>query len=141
MRDNLREGSIFFAVPNGGSRKMKTLRGGQQIPLEAIRLKKEGATAGVSDLILLSDIEPRILAIEVKTEKGRQSTAQVWWQGEAESAGVSYHIVRSVQDVVNLITQFGLRKKKRALSDLHQTDIDDFLTGDSEALPVDEPLI
>ena len=140
LRVNLRLGSIFFAVPNGGSRKMTTVAGGKKLPLEAIRLKKEGVTAGVADVIVISDIEPRILALETKTEKGKQSEAQKWWQEEAERAGISYHVVRSVDDVRDLVTQFGLRKPKEDLRQRQQTDIDQWLAGNSEALPVDEPL-
>lgn len=119
---------------------MTKVAGGKSIPLEAIRLKKEGVTAGVADVLVISDIEPRIVALETKTEKGKQSTSQVWWQAEAEKAGVSYHIVRSVEDVKNIISNFGLIKKRKPLRDRAQTDIDDWLNGDSDALPIDAPL-
>ena len=140
LRENLRKGSIFFAVPNGGTRKMTKVAGGKSIPLEAIRLKKEGVTAGVADVLVISDIEPRIVALETKTEKGKQSTSQVWWQAEAEKAGVAYHIVRSVGDVKHIIETCGLKKAQKTLTDGAQTDIDEWLNGDSNALPIDAPL-
>lgn len=119
---------------------MTTVKGGKKIPLEAIRLKKEGVTAGVADLLVISDIEPRVIGLEVKTEGGRQSSSQVWWQGEAQAAGVSYHIVRSVEDVENIINKFNLKAKPKDLTRGPQTDIDEFLLGDAEALPVDSEL-
>lgn len=127
-------------MPNGGSRKMTTVAGGKKIPLEAIRLKKEGVTAGVADVLVISDIEPRVVALETKTAKGKQSPAQELWQGEASKAGVAYHIVRSVDDVKRIIETCGLRKPHIPLHDRAQTDIDDFLTGNVDALPKDEPL-
>ena len=95
---------------------MTKVAGGKSIPLEAIRLKKEGVTAGVADVLVLSDIEPRIVALETKTEKGKQSTSQAWWQAEAEKAGVAYHIVRSVDDVMRLIETYGLKKQRNPLT-------------------------
>ena len=59
---------LLFAVPNGGSRDGK----------EAAIMKAEGITAGVSDLIL--NIPGGVhsqLAIEMKSEKGKQSPEQV----------------------------------------------------------------
>jgi len=119
---------------------MTTVAGGKKIPLEAIRLKKEGVTAGVADVLVLSDIEPRIIALDTKVEKGKQSSSQIWWQAEAEKAGVTYHIVRSVEDVKELISNYGLAKAKKRLTDMPQTDIDEWLTGNSKALPNDTEL-
>lgn len=119
---------------------MTKVAGGKSIPLEAIRLKKEGVTAGVADVLVISDIEPRVVALETKTEKGKQSTSQVWWQSEAEKAGIAYHVVRSVDDVMRIIETYGLKKKRKPLTDRAQTDIDEWLNGDSNALPIDAPL-
>ena len=55
--------------------------------------------AGVSDLILL---ESRggygSLCIEMKTQTGRQSTAQKRWQKAAEAAGNRYVVCRAFDD-------------------------------------------
>lgn len=80
---------LLFAVPNGGYRNA----------IEAKRMKLEGIIPGVSDLILLIASEGySSLCIEVKIQKGRQSTLQKEWQKEAEKAGNKYVVVRSLDD-------------------------------------------
>lgn len=86
-------GGLFFAVPNGGHRDIRT----------AARLKAEGVTAGVSDLMMLI---PRhgyhALCIEVKTQIGRQSEKQKAWMAKVEAQGFKYAIVRSLDDFAQL---------------------------------------
>lgn len=78
----------LIAVPNGGRRDAVT----------GAKLKAEGVTAGVSDLLLLV---PRGcfhgLCIEMKTPQGRQSEAQLRWQLEMEIQGYKYALVRSFE--------------------------------------------
>ena len=63
----------LFAVPNGGRRDATT----------GARLKAEGVIAGVADLVLLVARKGYgALLIEMKTGKGRQSTAQKLWQSD-----------------------------------------------------------
>lgn len=77
---------LLFAVPNGGNRNLR----------EAARMKAEGVTAGVADLILLMPShEYGALCIELKTVKGRQSNSQKEWQEAAEKAGNRYVICRT----------------------------------------------
>lgn len=64
--------------------------------LEAVRLKREGVKAGVSDLIIFH--KDRIYFAEVKTDVGRQSDSQKEFQREIESRGYVYLIWRSVYD-------------------------------------------
>ena len=81
------DAAMLFAVPNGGSRNA----------IEAKRLKDEGATAGVSDLVYL---EARggygALCIETKTRRrgSGQSDKQKEWQLEAERHGNKYVVAR-----------------------------------------------
>ena len=86
-------GGLFFAVPNGGHRNIQT----------AARLKAEGVTAGVSDLMMLI---PRhgyhALCVEVKTQVGRQSEKQRAWEAKVEAQGFKYAIVRSLDDFAQL---------------------------------------
>jgi len=61
---------VSYAVPNGGSRNM----------LEAIKMKKEGITAGVSDYVVM--LSHKILFIEMKKRRkklknGKMSKAKV----------------------------------------------------------------
>ena len=137
LRANLCRSAIFFAVPNGGSRATKVGKNGKTFSLEAVRMKKEGVTSGVADIMVLSQDGPPI-GLEVKTQRGRQSKNQKWWQGELEAVGGKYFIVRSVDDVVSAMKEVGLIKS--GLIDDNINAIDEFLLGNSDALPIDEPL-
>lgn len=87
-------GGLFFAVPNGGHRNIQT----------AARLKAEGVTAGVSDLMLLVSRKGyHALCIEVKTMVGRQSESQKAWEAKVKSQGFCYSIVRSLGDFASLM--------------------------------------
>ena len=83
---------LLFSVPNGGRRDAVT----------GAILKAEGAVAGVSDLLLLlPNGQHHGLCIEMKTAKGRQSTAQKEWQKAVEDAGYRYVVVRSLGDFID----------------------------------------
>lgn len=90
---------MLFAVPNGGHRNKA----------EAARMKAEGVTPGVSDLILL---EARgrygALCIEMKTHArgSGQSEWQEWWQGETEKAGNRYVVVRDVDEFAAAVREY-----------------------------------
>ena len=91
---------FIFAVPNGGSRHK----------LEAINLKKEGATSGVADLIVMLP-DGKTLFIEMKrpaskkmnvktgnwnkVQGGKQSPEQIAFQETAESLGFTYLLIDS----------------------------------------------
>ena len=82
----------LFAVPNGGWRNEAT----------GAKLKAEGVTAGVADLILLhpSSFGHYALLIEMKTEEGTQSRVQKKWQADMEGTGehrYKYVIIRSLK--------------------------------------------
>lgn len=88
---------LLFAVPNGGNRNLR----------EAARMKAEGITAGVADLILLMPRhEYGALCIELKTAKGRQSDSQKEWQEAAEKSGNRYVICRTLEEFINTITNY-----------------------------------
>lgn len=87
-------GGLLFAVPNGGHRNIQT----------AARLKAEGVTSGVSDLLLLvPKREYHGLCVEVKTPVGRQSDNQKNWQRAIEAQGYKYSIVRSLDEFAELV--------------------------------------
>lgn len=73
-------GHFVFAVPNGGNRNLR----------EAARLKQQGVTAGVSDLILL--LPGKVYFIEIKNPngKGRQSPAQRDFEDTVRAYGHKY---------------------------------------------------
>lgn len=88
---------LLFAVPNGGARSKAT----------AGKLKAEGVTAGVADLLLLIPSQGfHGLAIEMKTEDGRQSPAQKAWQAKVEAMGYKYVVVRSLEQFISEINDY-----------------------------------
>lgn len=71
-------GDYLFAIPNGGRRDMR----------EAVRLKKEGVKAGVSDLIL--PIQRKGLAglwLELKAPGNKPTAKQIEWMELMRLAG------------------------------------------------------
>lgn len=77
---------LCFAVPNGGSRNA----------IEARNLKRSGALAGVSDLIIVSDHD--VLFVEMKTKTGKQSGYQKTFQKNVERLGFRYVVCRSLDE-------------------------------------------
>lgn len=77
---------ICFAVPNGGSRNK----------IEAANIKREGALAGVSDLVIVA--HKAILFVEMKDRKGHQQDTQKQFQCNIERLGHQYIICRSLKD-------------------------------------------
>ena len=94
--------TLLFAVPNGGARNAIT----------GARLKDEGVTAGVADLILLLPHREHGvdvwhgLAIEMKTPTGRQSPEQRAWQAAVEAKGYQYAVCRSFDDFTRTVNEY-----------------------------------
>lgn len=87
---------IWWAVPNGGFRDVRT----------AQKLKAEGVKPGVSDIMILWG--GRLICIELKTTKGRQSPEQKEWADAATCAGAAYYVARSVEQVEEFLDAAGL---------------------------------
>ena len=91
---------LLFSVPNGAHLSM----------MQARIFKGEGMTSGVADMLLLhpsADGHWCGLAIEFKTEKGRQSQRQKEWQKALESVGCyRYEIVRNFEEFRTLINNY-----------------------------------
>lgn len=69
---------LLHSIPNGGKRNQ----------LEAIRLKREGALAGVSDIFLpVARGGFHGLYIELKVKGGKPSDNQKWWIAETTKQG------------------------------------------------------
>jgi len=78
MRNKHPELALLHSIPNGGKRNV----------IEAARLKREGALAGVSDIFLpVARGGFHGLYIELKVKGGKLSTAQEWWLWEVECQG------------------------------------------------------
>lgn len=80
----------IFSVPNERSNTK-----------EQMRMLATGLLSGVSDLIVM--IPDKVLFVEVKDEKGRQSAKQMDFQERAESLGFEYFLVRSLEDFKKII--------------------------------------
>lgn len=83
---------IIFSVPNGSSRN----------PIEGANLKKAGALAGVSDLVILAD-KGRTLFIEMKVKKRKQSLNQKRFEVYVNRLGFTYCVARSVKDFIKCV--------------------------------------
>lgn len=101
LRHALPEGSIFFAVPNGGLRSRT----------EAIRFKSTGTLAGVPDLLVIT--AGRILGIELKSGNGRLSDAQLYCHEQFRRAGADVFVCRSLEEVADALTAAGVPLRAR----------------------------
>lgn len=125
LRVALPETAIFFAVPNG-AHLHASKRGG--VNLAAIRMKREGMTPGVADLIVIDGVfdlggritpgspnnlimpaASRVIGLEVKSAKGKPSPDQKAWAQKAQKAGARYHVVRSIEDAARALASEGVR--------------------------------
>jgi len=88
--DNL---GLLFSVPNGGFRN----------PREAMKLKATGVVKGVADLVFLW--KGKAYFLELKTAKGKQSTAQKEWQKTVERHNFDYFIVRDLETFKKIINK------------------------------------
>ena len=82
----------FFSVTNNSEHVVR-----------AANRKALGLVAGVSDCIFIWD--GKTYGIEFKTEIGRQSPRQEWWQQAIENQGAKYYIVRSFDEFKALMFQ------------------------------------
>ena len=85
---------LIFSVPNGGSRN----------GIEALNLKKEGALAGVSDLIAVAN--HKVLFIEMKKPKGKQQQTQKDFQCRVEALGFDYVVCYGLDDFIAKINKW-----------------------------------
>lgn len=132
LKRALPKDAMFFAVPNGGERRMFTdKKTGKTFNLQGKRLKDEGVVSGVSDLIILW--AGRMICLEVKAGKGRQSDSQKEWEARATECGAIYRVVRSTDEVREFLTMVIPTFKARLGSNLSDApnDIDDWLQGRS----------
>jgi hypothetical protein len=80
---------VIFAIPNGGKRGAR----------EAAIMKSEGTLAGVADLfVMFPNNWYHGLFIEMKTDIGKQTEKQKFFQAKSEEAGYCYRIARSFDE-------------------------------------------
>jgi hypothetical protein len=96
LRQRGASGLVWFHVPNGGRRS----------PVEASIFAGLGVRPGVSDLILLRD--GKAFALELKTERGRPSAAQMQFISEFRAAGGEASIANGLDEAMRLLEAWGL---------------------------------
>ena len=82
---------IIFSIPNeraGGFMAMKDLL-------------LTGLLSGVSDLIVV--LKGKVIFVEVKNDKGKQSEKQILFQKQVENLGFEYHLVRNLKSFQEII--------------------------------------
>lgn len=92
---------FLFSIPNGGSRHK----------IEAIRLKKEGITPGVSDLffalpVFLGNRSLSGLWVEVKSLRGKLSSTQRDFLWKMQAVGYGVCVVRSLEEFQMVIKKY-----------------------------------
>lgn len=87
----------YYAIPNGGLRHR----------LVAIKLKMEGAKAGVADMFwMISNDNWKGLFVEVKIDKGKQTPNQKDFEQIALKHGYYYSVVKSIDQCIDLLNKF-----------------------------------
>jgi len=81
---------VIFSVPNEGKSAQ-----------EQMYKKSLGMKSGVSDLIVL--IPNKVIFIECKDEKGKQSNNQKEFEKTVSALGFEYHVVRSLDEFKMII--------------------------------------
>lgn len=98
MREAVLQQEIRLALGQRDDIMLFRINVGKFRPLEGGPRVIQSAPEGTPDL--LGVISPgRAFGIEVKTEKGKQRTAQVAWQNAWEKRGGIYILARSLEDV------------------------------------------
>lgn len=89
---------VIFHVPNGGKRSA----------FDGDLMKRQGALAGVTDLIVVS--KTGATYIEVKTSKGFLSAPQKMFKEMLEYAGQGdkWYLVRSLEEFKKIMPEIGL---------------------------------
>lgn len=82
---------IWFHVPN------ETFINDKRAMLDAMKKQCLGVIAGAPDFVIF--LKNKVLLIEIKTEKGRQSYNQLLIQKWCEHCGISYRICKSVEQL------------------------------------------
>ena len=83
---------LIFSVPNEGKNA-----------IEQSRKKATGMLAGASDTIVV--LPNKVLFIEFKDDKGRQSDKQKEFEERVNKLGFEYYIIRSLEEFKQLIKQ------------------------------------
>lgn len=103
-------GLVFWHTPNSSKLGGKRTKDG--VPLEAIRLKKMGFRAGVSDLTLVH--AHNIYALELKAPGGRPSEKQLEFIEDMERAGAFTCVCEGIDRALKTLEAWGLLRGQAA---------------------------
>jgi hypothetical protein len=81
-------------------------------PMTIARLKREGLTPGVFDLLILRN-DGWFCSLEVKATDGKLSEEQREWSDWLSAGGASQAVVRSLAEAVEVLREFGVTLKGR----------------------------
>jgi len=88
---------LAFHVPNGGKRNQ----------IEAARFKRMGVLAGVADILIL---EPRgkhpLLALELKSQGGKQTPYQLAFEANCIRRNIKYKVAHSFYQAKEIIDEY-----------------------------------
>lgn len=89
--------ALLYATPMGGKRPIKT----------AIRMKKEGAKAGIPDITLPVPVDRyHGLYIELKVGKNKPTSAQQWWHDKLREQGYGVYVAYGWEDARDTILEY-----------------------------------
>lgn len=103
LRRSLPSTYRVISVPNGRF---------QADPRTIARLKREGLTRGVLDLMVLRN-DGWFASLEIKADGGRVSPEQAEWCNWLSSGGANAAVVRSLEEAIDALTAFGVPLKAR----------------------------
>lgn len=103
LRSALPSNYRVISVPNGRF---------QADPRTIVRLKREGLTPGVFDLLILRN-DGWFATLEVKNTKGKMSPDQVEWSDWLSVGGASQAVVRSLPEAEEFVLALGIPLRMR----------------------------
>jgi len=83
----------FCSIPNE--------LGGKDAAIRTARAKTLGLRSGAPDMLVFLN-NGKLVCLEIKTPTGKQSDAQVNFQLRLEKCGHEYHVVRSLDDAIQI---------------------------------------
>lgn len=103
LRRSLPSNYRVISIPNGRF---------QADPKTIARLKREGLTPGVHDLLVLRN-DGWFASIEVKASAGKLSPEQIEWSDWLADGNSSQAVVRSLEEAIEALTEFGVPLRAR----------------------------
>lgn len=103
LRRSLPSTYRVISVPNGRF---------QAEPRTIARLKREGLTPGVWDILVLRN-DGWFASLEIKADGGRLSLDQKEWGDWLASGGASAAVVRSLEECIAALNEFGVPLRAR----------------------------